>query len=210
LLGDTVTHPFLWDRGVLTDLGTLGGTFGFSNWINEAGQAVGGATTPGDVVIHGFLWNHGTMTDLGTVPGDSCSGAFAINSKAQVVGNSGDCSANVYNHAFLWENGGPMIDLNTLAVSQSDMQLIWAKDINDSGEIVGLGKLSSGDIHAFLAVPCQPGDQCQTGAASAGQNQVGFNPTTSSYLRPTPSELLASWRSRMARRYHIPVGSPNK
>src|SRR5215471_13723418 len=54
LAGDTTAHPFLWDRGVLTDLGTLGGTFGFSNWVNETGEAVGAATTQGDEAFHAF------------------------------------------------------------------------------------------------------------------------------------------------------------
>jgi len=211
LLGDTTTHPFLWDRGVLTDLGTLGGTFGFANWVNEEGEAVGAANTKGDQAFHGFIWRKGIMTDLGTVPGDSCSGAFSINSKGQVVGNSGDCSSNFFDHAFLWEDGGPMVDLNTLVVPQSGVQLVWAKDINDHGEIAGLGELPNGDIHAVLLIPCRQGNNCENGAAnlrSTAQNNATFNPKISSQLRPTPNEVIASWRARMARRYRIPVGVP--
>jgi len=31
----------LWQHGHMTDLGTLGGHFGFANWINDQGEVVG-------------------------------------------------------------------------------------------------------------------------------------------------------------------------
>ena len=68
------------------------------------------------------------MTDLGTVDGDPVSGAFHINSRDQVVGTSGPLSGE-WVHAFLWENGGPMIDLNTLVRSNSGVQLVSAPDL---------------------------------------------------------------------------------
>jgi probable HAF family extracellular repeat protein len=114
LAGDLTTHPFLWDRGVLTDLGTLGGDFGSAHWINDAGKIVGFASTSGDQALHGFLWNDGVITDLGTVNNEPCSTAQGINSKNQIVGISFNCIAGGF--AWLWENGGPIVDLNTLVL----------------------------------------------------------------------------------------------
>jgi probable HAF family extracellular repeat protein len=166
--GDLTFHPFFWDRGVLTDLGTLGGDTGTSNWMNEDGDVVGKADLPGSQTHDGFLWKHGTMTDLGTVTGDPCSNATSINENRQVVGNSSDCVNPL--HAFLWENGGPMVDLDSLIPANSSLQLVNAEDINEQGEIAGLG-VPAGcqptDLdacgHAFLLLPCDehhPG-QCE-------------------------------------------------
>ena len=41
--------------------------------------------------------------------------------------------------AFLWENGGPMVDLNTLIPPNSGLTLVQAFSINDRGEIAGIG-----------------------------------------------------------------------
>jgi hypothetical protein len=49
-------HPFLRNRGRLTDLGTLGGTFGTATWMNNAGEVVGGATTRAEEAFHAFFW----------------------------------------------------------------------------------------------------------------------------------------------------------
>ena len=155
-------HPFLWERGEgMKDLGTLGGTFGYANWISDAGGIVGSATYEGDQVLHAFHWKNGIKTDLGTLPGDPCSASQAINSKGQIVGSSeGICFTSLQHaRAFLWENGGHMLDLNTLVPSGSGVQLLGAVDINDRGEIVGSGLPSGCDDvgtcgHAFLLIPC--------------------------------------------------------
>ena len=157
--GNTVVHPFLWDKSQsphLKDLGTFGGDNGTANWISNSGLIVGSADFAGDEIHHAALWSGGAMTDLGTVGTDPCSRGYAVNSKGQIVGGSSDC--NTFLHAFLWEKGGPMIDLNTFAPSGSDLTLTLATFINEHGVIAGNGMLSNGDTHAFVLVPCGNGD----------------------------------------------------
>ena len=180
LAGDTAAHPFLWDRGMLVDLGTFGGDIGVATAINEAGDAVGAATLPGDQVQHAALWRRSEKTDLGTVDDDPCSGADAINSNQQVVGGGDDCQRG--NHiAFLWENGGPMVDLNTLVPPGSGLFLQFAININDRGEISGEGVLSNGDNHAFLLIPC---DEGHPGIKGCDYSMVDASVATSAASRP--------------------------
>ena len=54
-------------------------------------------------------------------------------------------------------------------------QLLTAFSINDSGEIAGFGVTSDGEIHAFLAAPCNtdlPNCQDGTVTANAGRSKV--------------------------------------
>ena len=105
--------------------------------------------------------------DLGAIPGlTDRSIAWGINSKPQIVGISISCDFSVVD-AFLWENGGPMVDLNTLSAPESTLHLFQALSINERGDISGLGVLPSGDIHAFLLIPCGRGSlACRDAAAS--------------------------------------------
>lgn len=160
LAGDQTFHPFLWDRGALKDLGTLGGYTGVAFWINDAGEAVGYADLPPnppgctglECIHHGFLWKQGVMKDLGTVA-DPCSRALSINLSGQIVGASSPCGGE-FTHAFLWDNGGPIIDLNTLVLQGSGLTVREADYINDRGEIAGRGVLPNGDVHAVVLIPC--------------------------------------------------------
>src|SRR5256885_3668160 len=63
-------HAFLWQDGVTTDLGTLGGQYSRAYDVNPAGQVVGWSANASGV-NHAFLWENGTMTDLGTLGGTS-------------------------------------------------------------------------------------------------------------------------------------------
>src|SRR6266699_190455 len=148
LPGDEFNHPYLWDGGTLRDLGTFGGSSGFAAGLNNSGEVVGQADFPGDVLHNAFLWKDGVMTDLGNL--GVTSSAHHINSKGQVVGASKVSFETGELRAFLWEDGGPMIDLNTLIPADSALNLVGAERINDRGEIVGTGLPPGVSIHDFL------------------------------------------------------------
>jgi len=170
--GDPGCHPFLWEHGVLRDLGTLGGDNGTAVWINDAGEVVGDADVPGSQTHHAFLWRKGVMTDLGTLGDDSH--ATAVNSKGQVVGYffvSGRTEPP-FRHPFIWEKGGSMVDLNSLIPANSGLELVDADNINERGEIVGVGVPARcfPDFcgHLFLLIPCTLHDSegCQDNGES--------------------------------------------
>jgi probable HAF family extracellular repeat protein len=151
LAEDQTEHPFLWTKFKgMQDLGTLGGTFGTASMINDFGKVVGGASLQGDLQIDAFLWN-GKMHDLGALDGSNCAYAFSVNERGQVVGNSGaDCESS----AFLWEDGGPMVDLSTLVSPKPSYASLSAMNINDRGEIAGIGTDANDNGHAVLLIPC--------------------------------------------------------
>ncbi|HZT41867.1 MAG TPA: hypothetical protein VFA07_06740 [Chthonomonadaceae bacterium] len=159
LPGDTGSQNlagFISSNGTLQDLGSLGGPWTNANAINNAGQVVGlSATGPLDGQnptgqLHPYLWQNGKMTDLGTLGGNHGI-ALGINNVGQIVGGSTTVPNSFYDHAFLWQNG-LMVDLNTLIPGSSGWLLYAATDINDSGQIVGMGDIN-GQIHGFLLTP---------------------------------------------------------
>lgn len=182
LRGDQVDRAFLWDGEELSDLGALGGTYSVAYGISDAGLVVGLAAIPGDQVFHAFRWENGAMTDLGTVDGDLCSTSENANSKGQIVGASQVAPCGPYSHAFLWENGGPSVDLNALIPPNSPLQLTVASLITENGEIVAVGDpvgCTDNDScsHSYVLIPCDenhPGvEGCDYSLVDpAGENRV--------------------------------------
>ena len=165
LAGDQAQHPYVWKGKKIIDLGTFGGQLGNAIAINDAGEAAGWADYPGEEIFHAALWRHGKIKDLGVLDGDSTSFAYSINAKGQVVGVSvppdGDFGAA---RTFLWEDGGSMIDVESIIVGGSSLHLTAPETINDRGEIAGSGFDADGNEHAFLLIPCD--HRCQADASS--------------------------------------------
>ncbi len=205
LAGDQTAHPFLWERGKIQDLGTLGGDYGSANWLNESGDVIGISTTTANANLHAFLWRHGTMTDLGTVGGDISSNAFGINNRGQVVGQSWfwDGHEVTASHAFLYEDGGPIVDLNTLVSNPTDLYLTEANYISDRGWIVANGFLPNGEARAAILIPDEGSEEFarNSDTPSAGQINAG-----SSTARTLTAEMRAILNARMmARSHHLNI-----
>ena len=140
-------HAFLYSRGVVKDLGTLGGPYSQGRGINAGGSVTGYShTIPDDFRSnHAFLYSKGAMKDLGTLGGLQSFG-LAINNACEVVGYSNTFGDDPFSeHAFLYSNGA-MTDLGTLGGSISQ-----AFGINDAGHVTGWAQTpTNAGTHAFL------------------------------------------------------------
>jgi probable HAF family extracellular repeat protein len=156
---------------------------------------------------HGFLWKNGVMTDLGIPAGDTCGTAYAINSSEQIVGDSGNCTG--FNRGFLWENGGPIVDLQTLVLPGSDITIVETNYINDAGEISGFGTNSNGDQRAILLIPCDddhPG-QCEDNSLVEAPTQQTSPEATMKQGGESAADTANPLRNRFGKGFHIP-GQP--
>jgi probable HAF family extracellular repeat protein len=136
------------------------------------------------------------MRDLGTLDGANCAYAFSVNAQEQVVGNSG---AGCANSAFLWEDGGPMVDLSTLISPNPGFPQLNVISINDRGEIAGIGVDASDNTHSVLLIPCDenhPGiegcDYSLVDAATAAEVQ--------------PPQITTEFASASSRTMPFPLG----
>ena len=100
--GLPTTHAFLWERGDMHDIGSLGGTKSIGYGLNNRGEVVGFSRLAGDATKHPFLWRHGRLRDLGTLGGDRGE-AWWINDHGHVTGWA-ELSGSQTHHAFLWRN----------------------------------------------------------------------------------------------------------
>ena len=158
---DSTCVGFVWERGTMHPLPTLGGNNGFATGVNNRGQVVGWAenavedatcNAPQVLQFRAAIWDvrRGGVQELPPLPGDTSSAATAINNRGQVVGISGICDNAVgrfsATSAVLWENG-TAIDIGNLGGSAWHTPMA----INDRGEVVGFSNHSASDGGAFNA-----------------------------------------------------------
>ena len=205
LAGDLTVHPFLWDKGVLTDLGTLeGGLAGRTG--STMPERLSALLTPRSAV-DGFLWKKGVITDLGTV-----DRALSRRASTQRVSRwcSFDCMVEG-GYAWLWE-GGSITDLNTFVPPGSSLQqLVVAFNINDSGEIDGLGVppgVDPADVfnlgHVFVLIPCDDNHPGVEGCDYSVMEASTGVPHTSPAAHDASSRVSPQSLMRRMNRYHFP------
>jgi probable HAF family extracellular repeat protein len=199
--GNPIQHGFFWDKkDGLKDIGTLGGTLSVLNSVNDNGDAVGASSLAGDQVNHALLWKNGNVTDLGVPPGMESSEALRINASGQIVGGTGNGFGSVGPYTgWLWENGGPIVDLNQLIVPGSDITVTGAEYINDRGEIICTGVTPNGDTRGIIILipdgECD--DACEARIADSQNN------STTAHVGSMPNNRMPAMRGLLADRFHF-------
>lgn len=145
---------FLYRRGKMTELGTIGGVPGDSTAekINIHGTVCGHAAAPSG--YHGFLYSHGERTDLGDF-GGGWSFCVDVSDQGKAVGVA---SYDGYSAtAFLWRDSAEgLIDLNTRIPNDKDrVYLAWGSGINSAGQITvyGFNPLNFQGVEGYLLSP---------------------------------------------------------
>ena len=200
--GDATNLPFVWERATgMTELTTAGVGGAFT--VNDAGDIAGYGLSP-DGIYGAILWRKTggkwQTTYLGLLhSGDDFAEAWSINASTQVVGNSGP-NGGTTTLPFLWEDGGPMVDLNALIPSNSGIQLVEAVQINDRGEIAAQGPDANGNNHAVLLIPC---DENHPGVEGCDYSMVRVSGIASArnpaFDKAARRALLQSFAHRMNR-----------
>jgi probable HAF family extracellular repeat protein len=215
LAGDLLIHAFVWDAATgITELPTIAGLFADARAINENGEAVGWGEDPSGTARNAMLWQKRggkwQVTDLGRLNAPDCAVGTSINSSGQVLGYSGTGGGCV-GSAFVWQDDGPIVDLNTLVPPNSGIQLYETGQINDRGEIAVNGLDANGNNHDILLIPC---DQNHPDIEGCDYSLVdAATAAAPSGTRPhVPSATQRPPQSRWSNRYHSPgltVGPTN-
>lgn len=189
---------FVWQKGVMTALPTLGGNNSSALGDNNLGQVAGWAETgkvlgekpngvcspPQQLEIKAVVYGpkRGEVHILPTFPGDHLAGALGINDNGDVVGLSGGCFVPDYQnlpaaarHAVLWRNGR-VSDLGGLGGVMNNAAFV----INNAGQIVGTSD-PTGDATTYAVLwqngaitnlGTLPGDFSSVAADINAQGQV--------------------------------------
>jgi probable HAF family extracellular repeat protein len=137
--GSFERHAFVWQNGVMSDLGTRG-VESEATTINRRGVIVGWSRAAGGGQ-RAVRWVNGTIEDLGVEGANSQ--ALGINDFGVTVGWSEAQPFRGQPRAFRWEDG-VLTDLGTLGGTYA-----VANAINHRGVIVGGSSTAAGDGHAF-------------------------------------------------------------
>jgi len=125
--------------------------------INDAG-VIGGHVIVATNQSLPYYWPNASATPVAIqMPvGFPYGEIYGINGAGQMVGVMWESDlAGAVEHAFTFDPVNGVRDLNDLIPAQSGWVLSYARDINDQGQIVGLGDLN-GQVRGFVLTPSPP------------------------------------------------------
>jgi probable HAF family extracellular repeat protein len=140
-------EPFLWQDGVAVGLGLPKGSLsGEAVAISDTGHIAGQhfvEVVPGYIRRRGFHWKDGVFTDLGVLPPHDSVHVGGINDHGEIVGYCYTQSGGSTLPApFIWRDG-VMKDLRPLVPLPANIELFYAHDINNLGQIAASGRDTS-------------------------------------------------------------------
>ena len=152
---EQIEHAFLWENGVLTDLGVLPDDAESSAAaINSFGVIVGSSVRTDAVTFQqthrAFIHENGVMTAI-AVPGADARAAD-INDSGVVVGTMKAAGGLSPDHAWVYRDG-VVTNLNSLVAPGSGLHITFAYAVNNAGQIAGVAIDAQGLSHGVLLTP---------------------------------------------------------
>jgi probable HAF family extracellular repeat protein len=145
--GVSNNHAFLYDNGVMFDLGTLGGFYSDVNGMNDVGQLVGSSLAPSGWRAH--LYQNGVMQaiNLSSITAGGNEFATAINNLGQVTGGTSSDSNGPPSRGYIYDsNTNTLINIGSLGNNSNTA----GSAINDWSQVAGRSVTLGGQTHAFL------------------------------------------------------------
>lgn len=154
-VGSSAGRPFLWENGVMRDLGVMpGDEDAGASAINSSGVITGSSgRTDFDTYeqfYRPFIWANGSMTAIPAPSSEAYGGD--INDHGDVVGTMRAGGAVSPWHAYIYKDG-IVTNLNAVKPSGTGLHLAFAQAINNDGQIAGVAMDAQGRYHGFLMTP---------------------------------------------------------
>jgi probable HAF family extracellular repeat protein len=152
---EQVEHAFLWQNGVMTDLGVLpDDAESAAAAINSFGIIVGSSSRTNMATFQEthrpFIYDTGSMTAIPVASVDAQ--AADVNDSGVVVGTMKASGGLSNNHAWVYQDG-VVTNLNSVVVPGSGLHIAFAYAINNVGQIAGVAVDAQGFSHGVLLTP---------------------------------------------------------
>lgn len=150
------THAHVWEEGIPYDLNDdplIQANYSQAYDINDHGLITGMAQYDYSLYWEPTVWKNHKAIRLLPTTSLYAGYAIAVNEKDQVIGYYDDLMTGAW-CAFLWEDN-QIVYLNDY-LGGTDWEWIYPEDINDKGQIVGLGYKTEEGFRAFLMTPAIP------------------------------------------------------